>query len=116
MAMHDIRWIRENAEAFDGALARRGLPPQSKEVLTLDERRRAAIEKSEQALARRNAVSKEIGEAKKKKDEAAAQKLMAEVAELKNKTPELEGEVKTAEDALNKVLASIPNLPLSEVP
>jgi seryl-tRNA synthetase len=114
--MHDIRWIRDNAEAFDRALARRSLPAQAKDLLALDERRRAAILKSEQAQARRNAASKEIGEAKKKKDEAAAAKLMAEVAALKDAMPALEAETKTAEDALNKVLATIPNMPLAEVP
>src|ERR1700746_3666455 len=114
--MHDIKWIRDNAEAFDRALTRRGLPPQSRELITLDERRRSAIMKSEQAQARRNAASKEIGQAKAKKDEAAAQKLMAEVNELKTSLPELEAEVKAAEEELNKVLATIPNLPLPEVP
>jgi seryl-tRNA synthetase len=116
--MHDIKWIRENAEAFDAALARRGLPPQSKPLLVLDEKRRAAILKAEQAQARRNAASKEIGEAKKKKDEAAAAKLMAEVAELKNAIPALEAEEKAASTELEKALAQIPNLPLPapEVP
>ncbi len=88
--MHDIRWIRDNPEAFDAALARRGLPPESKGLLALDERRRAAIAKAEQAQARRNAASKEIGVAKKNKDEAAAAGLMAEVAEFKTAIPALE--------------------------
>jgi len=84
--------------------------------LRLDERRRAAITKFEQAQARRNAASKEVGEAKKKKDEAAANRLMAEVAELKNQLSQLEAEAKQAEEELSKVLATIPNLPLDEVP
>lgn len=114
--MHDIKWIRENAEAFDAALKRRGLPAQAKDLLAIDERRRAAIQKSEQAQARRNAASKEIGQAKAKKDEAAAQKLMAEVNELKTTLPQMEAEAKAAEDELNNVLATIPNMPLAEVP
>jgi seryl-tRNA synthetase len=61
--MHDIKWIRENPEAFDAGLERRGLPPQSAELIALDEKRRAAILKAEQAQARRNAASKEIGKA-----------------------------------------------------
>jgi len=65
--MHDIKWIRDNAEAFDRALARRGLRAQAKELIALDEKRRAAILKAEQAQARRNAASKEIGAAKAKK-------------------------------------------------
>jgi len=63
--MHDIKWIRDNAAAFDAALKRRGLAPMSPKLLAIDESRRAAIVKSEQAQARRNAASKEIGEAKK---------------------------------------------------
>src|SRR5437868_10481015 len=92
--MHDIRWIRENLDAFDRGLSRRGLPAQSQELMALDEKRRAAILKAEQAQARRNAASKEIGAAKKNKDEAAAQTLMAEVAQLKDTIPALEAEEK----------------------
>ena len=81
--MHDIKWIRDNPDAFDQALARRGLAGEAKRLIALDERRRAAIQKAEAALARRNAASKEIGAAKKSNEEATAQKLLAEVAELK---------------------------------
>src|SRR6185295_19282519 len=120
--MHDIRWIRENAAGFDKALNRRPLDDESKKLfssanlLAIDERRRAAILKSEVAQARRNAASKEIGQAKAKKDEAAAQKLMAEVNELKTTLPKLEQEAQASEEELNKILATIPNLPLAEVP
>jgi seryl-tRNA synthetase len=114
--MHDIKWIRENASAFDAALKRRGLEPLSSSLLAIDERRRAAILKSEQAQARRNAASKEIGDAKKAKDEARAASLMAEVAELKTTMPEMEAATKAAGDELATVLAAIPNLPLDEVP
>src|SRR5258705_3560485 len=114
--MHDIRWIRDNPEAFDRGLTRRGLPPQSKELIALDEKRRAAITKAEQAQARRNAASREIGAAKKNKDETAAGKLMAEVAALKDLMPAMEAEEKKFSAELNAVLAAIPNLPSSEVP
>src|SRR3954466_77689 len=107
--MHDIRWIRQNPEAFDRGLARRGLPAQSAELIALDERRRAAILKAEQAQARRNAASKEIGAAKKNKDEAVAAALMAEVAQLKDAIPALETEEKKLSKELNDALASIPN-------
>src|SRR5216683_790366 len=60
LVMHDIKWIRENAHAFDAALKRRGLEPLSSSLLAIDERRRAAILKSEQAQARRNSASKEV--------------------------------------------------------
>src|SRR5499426_2000191 len=116
--MHDIRWIRENPDAFDQALARRGLPGEAKRLIALDERRRAAIQKAEAALARRNAASKEIGAAKKSNEEATAQKLLAEVAELKNAIPALEAEEKKLSKELDDALAQVPNLPLPapEVP
>ena len=70
--MHDIKSIRDNPAAFDAGLKRRGLAPLSASLLAIDEKRRAAILASEQAQARRNAASKEIGDAKKAKDEARA--------------------------------------------
>jgi seryl-tRNA synthetase len=114
--MHDIKSIRENPTAFDQALGRRGLPPKAVELIAIDARRRHLILASEQAQARRNAASKEIGDAKKAKDEMRAAKLMAEVAELKTTMPQLEAAAKAADDDLTKELAAIPNLPLDEVP
>jgi seryl-tRNA synthetase len=114
--MHDIRWIREHRDAFDRALARRGLAPAADRLLTLDERRRAAIAKLEAAQARRNAASKEIGEAKRKKEEARAAALIEEVARLKESMPALEAQEREASDALDKALAEIPNLPAEDVP
>ena len=114
--MHDIKAIRDNPTAFDAGLKRRGLGALSPSLLAIDEKRRAAILASEQAQARRNAASKEIGDAKKAKDEARAAKLMAEVAELKTTMPELEAAAKSFDDELTKELSSIPNLPLDEVP
>jgi seryl-tRNA synthetase len=114
--MHDIKAIRQNSTAFDQALGRRGLPPKAVELVGIDERRRHLISASEQAQARRNAASKEIGEAKKAKDDARAAKLMAEVAELKTTMPQVEAAAKAADEELRKELAQIPNLPLDEVP
>jgi seryl-tRNA synthetase len=114
--MHDIRFIREHPDAFDRGLARRGLSPESKRLIALDEERRKKILELETAQARRNAASKEIGEAKKKKDEERADKLLAEVATLKDALPQLETEEKQASEGLNKALAEIPNLPLDDVP
>ena len=114
--MHDIRSIRDNPEAFDIALRRRGLGAMSASLLAIDERRRAAILASEQALARRNAASKEIGEAKKAKDEARASALMDEVAKLKTTLPQLEQAAKDADEELATALSALPNLPLAEVP
>ncbi len=114
--MHDIKWIRENPDAFDKGLSRRGIAGEAKRLVALDEERRAAILAFEQAQAARNAASKEIGEAKKNKDEARASALMATVAELKETLPQLEQSAKDKEAELNSVLATIPNLPLDEVP
>jgi seryl-tRNA synthetase len=114
--MHDIRFIRDNPDAFDHALARRGLEPQAQRLIALDEQRRAKILALETAQARRNAASKEIGEAKKTKDEERAKGLMTEVAALKDLIPKMEAEEKEASKALDDALVEIPNLPLDEVP
>jgi len=114
--MHDIRFIRDNPEAFDRALARRGIEPQAQRLIALDERRRAAIQRVETAQARRNAASKEIGEAKKSKDEEKAKGLLIEVAALKESIPGMEAEEKKASKELDDALAEIPNLPLDDVP
>jgi seryl-tRNA synthetase len=114
--MHDVRFIRDNPDAFDKALARRGLPPQAQRLIALDEQRRAKILALETAQARRNAASKEIGEAKKNKDEEKAKGLLNEVAALKETMPAMEVEEKTVSKALDDALAEIPNLPLNDVP
>jgi seryl-tRNA synthetase len=114
--MHDIKWIRDNPDAFDRGLARRGLPGEAGRLIEIDERRRAAIQKAEAALARRNAASREIGAAKKSNEEAAGQALMAEVARLKAEIPALEAEEKKLSKELDDALAQVPNLPLPEVP
>jgi seryl-tRNA synthetase len=114
--MHDIRFIRDNPDAFDRALARRGLPPQARRLIELDEKRREKILALETAQARRNAASKEIGEAKKAKDEEKAKGLLIEVAALKESIPAMEAQEKAASKELEDALAEIPNLPLDDVP
>src|SRR5829696_2489974 len=114
--MHDIRFIRENAAAFDQGLVRRGLEPLSEHLLALDDRRRAAIAALQASQERRNALSKEIGQAKARKDEGRAQALMAEVAALKEAIPQAEAEEKAAAKDLEDELAAIPNTPGPDVP
>ncbi len=114
--MHDIRFIRDNPDAFDRALARRRLPPQARRLIEIDEKRREKILALETAQARRNAASKEIGEAKKAKDEEKAKGLLIEVAALKESIPAMEAQEKAASKELEDGLAEIPNLPLDEVP
>jgi seryl-tRNA synthetase len=114
--MHDIRFIRDNPDAFDRALARRGLPSQARRLIELDETRREKILALETAQARRNAASKEIGEAKKTKDAEKAKGLLIEVAALKESIPAMEAQEKAASKELENALAEIPNLPLDDVP
>src|ERR1700685_227169 len=114
--MHDIRFIRENPDAVDKAPKRRGLEPQAQRLIGLDEERRAKILALETAQAHRNAASKEIGEAKKKKDEEKAKGLLIEVAALKESIPAMEAEEKKASKELEDALSEIPNLPLDDVP
>ena len=114
--MHDMRAIRENPEAFDEGLRRRGLGPRAETLIALDERRRAAILALQRAQERRNAASKQIGAAMARKDSVAAEDFRAEVADAKAKMPGLEAEEREAAAALEADLAAIPNLPLDDTP
>ena len=115
--MFDIKWIRANAEAFDAALARRkGVTVRAKDLIELDERRRAVITALNEMQEKRNASSKLIGQAKAQKDEARAQALLAEVAGLKDSIQKGEAEERTLDAELRAKLLEIPNLPLDEVP
>ncbi|MGD9544841.1 MAG: serine--tRNA ligase [Methylocystis sp.] len=114
--MYDIKWIRENAEIFDRGRARRGLAPMSTQLLAFDDSRRAAIGELQRAQERRNAASKEIGAAMKAGDSARAEALKAEVAQIKENWPALEEAERYAIAELDAALASIPNMPLDEVP
>ncbi len=112
--MHDLKWIRENSAAFDQALGRRGLLPQSESLLDLDARRRAAQTKFQELQARRNEASKQIGIFKK--EGKNADDLMAEVATLKEQIPAAEDEDKDLGVEIDSVLSLIPNLPAADVP
>ena len=112
--MHDIRTIRDDPEAFDAALGRRGLAPLSAELLAIDRRRRAAITESEQAQARRKVLSKQIGIARGKGEPTDA--LMAEVNSLDAVQKAAEKAAADAGKELDDQLADIPNLPTADVP
>ncbi|TMV03430.1 serine--tRNA ligase [Brucella haematophila] len=114
--MLDIKWIRENPEDLDKALAKRGAGPLSSELIALDEKRRENVGKVQAAQERRNAASKEIGKAMAEKDAATADKLKAEVSELKNFLAEAEEEERRLVKELNDALSTIPNVPLGDVP
>ncbi len=112
--MHDIRWIRDNPDAFDAALARRGLAPESASLTALDTRRRQAQTEAQTLQSERNALSKEIGRAKSEGRDAGD--IIARVGAMKDRLGELEAEQKEAEAALTAALEVIPNLPFEDVP
>ena len=119
--MLDIKWIRDHPEAFDAGLKKRGISPGgdvkfASDLIALDEARREIVTRLQEAQARRNAASKEIGKAKGAKDEAKASALMAEVAALKDELAGGEEQQRAADKALHDALSVIPNLPLDEVP
>ena len=114
--MLDIKWIRDNPAALDEALARRGAEPQSAALIALDERRRAAVQTLQDMQSRRNVASKEIGTAMAAKDMALAEKLKAEVAELKQAFPAAEEEERRLTAELTTALSVIPNIPAADVP
>ncbi len=114
--MHDIRLIRDDPEAFDAGMAKRGKLAEAATILALDKRRREIVTELQVAQARRNEASKAIGAAKAEKDEATAAALMAEVGTLKQRLPELEAEDTRLGGELDGLLAGLPNIPLPDVP
>ncbi|EAR49559.1 seryl-tRNA synthetase [Oceanicola granulosus HTCC2516] len=114
--MHDIRAIRETPGAFDAALSRRGLAPVSSEILAIDEARRAKIQAAETAQAEANRAAKEIGAAKARGDDAAFERLRAEVADKKAAIARLNDEAKAEDARLTELLLGLPNLPDDSIP
>ena len=114
--MYDIRWIRENADLFDKGLVSRGLEPLSKDLLALDDRRRAAISLAQSVQEKRNVFSKEIGQAIANKDTGRAEALKIEVTRLKETLTASEDQEKQMIAALDAALSTIANMPLESVP
>ena len=114
--MFDIKWIRENPEVFDEAMKLRGLEPQAKMLVDLDDKRRTHVSKLQEAQEERNRASKEIGKAKGAGDEEAAQKAIAEVAKLKTFLQDGEEEQRTLTKAVTDALSVLPNIPYPDVP
>jgi seryl-tRNA synthetase len=114
--MHDIRLIRENPEAFDAGLARRGVEPAAQAILKLDAQRRAVATRMQDMQNRRNAASRAIGAARAQKREEEAAALMAEVAQIKQALPALEQEDRDLTARQQDELARLPNIPDAEVP
>ncbi|MBT5414033.1 MAG: serine--tRNA ligase [Rhodospirillaceae bacterium] len=114
--MFDIRWIRENPDTFDQGLAARGLDAMAAELIELDAHRRAVQTRLQENQTRRNEVSKQVGAAKGQGDDAAAEALIEEVAQIKAAMQAAEEEERRAAEALTERLSGIPNLPLADVP
>ena len=114
--MHDIKAIRDNPEAYDAAWAKRGLAPQSSAILAIDQRLRAAQTAGQEAQSKRNEASKLIGQAKGRKDEAEAARLMEAVEGFKVDLAAAGDAEKVESEALRKKLASLANLPADDVP
>ena len=112
--MLDIRWIRDNPDAFDEALRRRGMDAMAADLINLDSTRRAAQTELQEAQTRRNEASKQIGAAKASGGDADA--LIAEVASLKDRMKTLEDQEQDCSDKLQGFLSAIPNIPLEDVP
>lgn len=114
--MLDIKWIRDNADALDAALAKRGASPLAQSLVDLDEKRRSVIQKAQDMQSRRNAASKEIGAAMAAKNSELADKLKAEVSAIKDQLPAAEEEERQATAELNDALSRLPNIPFDDVP
>ena len=112
--MFDIKWIRDNPREFDAGLTRRGLSPQAVEIVALDAERRKAVTAAQDIQSRRNALSKEIGAAKSKGEDAAG--LIEKVASEKELQATAERQAASLSKELDDVLAGIPNLADTDVP
>ncbi len=114
--MFDIRWIREHPEEFDRGMARRGLQPQAARLIALDEERRKILTELQELQNRRNALSKQIGQAMARGEKERAEELKREVAAMKARIQELEDMAREKEAELRAALAALPNIPRDEVP
>lgn len=114
--MHDIKAIRQSPEAYDANWAKRGIAPQSAEILRQDEALRAVQTELQELQNRRNIVSKAVGEAKRAKDDVRAASLMDEVSEIKGRVATLEDEERLLAAALADLLSRLPNQLFDDVP
>src|SRR3954451_19715517 len=115
--MIDLKWLRDNPAAFDRALARRGMEPAAASVLAVDEERRAIETRLQEHQAERNRLSREVGEAKRRGDEAGGSAAMAlGLAELKDGLKEGEDRLREIQARLDATLAVFPNILADDVP
>ena len=119
--MLDIRWIRENPDMLAEALVKRGQSPEAaqstvSDLIEKDEARRAHLGELQLKQERRNAASKEIGNAMRAGDSARAEELKLEVQGIKEFIQNGEARERELDKALSDALAVIPNIPLDDVP
>ena len=112
--MHDIRAIREDPDAFDRRLARRGAPPAAAALLALDAERRTLLTSLQTREAERNAASKEIGRLKREGGDAEA--AIARVAQLKDEIQQGRERERELAERLDAELAGLPNAVADDVP
>jgi len=119
--MLDIKWIRDNPKALVEALAKRSWSADEAQstvddLIARDEARREHVTELQTKQERRNAASKEIGNAMRSGDAALAEKLKAEVGDIKTFIQNGEARERELDKALNDALAVLPNVPLEDVP
>jgi seryl-tRNA synthetase len=114
--MHDIKSIRSNPDAFDAALARRDAPACAKDILKLDEEKRAVQTHIQNWQSERNRIAREIGIAKSKNDLETVQELMRKQDVVGSSTAGQEHHLEVVEKNLNRILETLPNLPAEDVP
>jgi len=112
--MFDIKWIRENPDAFDKALGNRRMGPAAAALLGLDAKRRDALTRAQEIQAERNRLAKEIGAAKGRGEDAT--EIIATVSRSKQEQADAEETARVAEVELETALAALPNLPAETVP
>ena len=112
--MFDIKWIRENPDVFDDGMKRRGLEPMAVQLIEMDRKRREISTRAQEVQAERNRLSKEIGQAKAKGEDAAD--IIQRVSETKDAQAAAEEQARAADSELKDILSRLPNRPFDDVP
>jgi seryl-tRNA synthetase len=112
--MHDLKLWRDDPDALDAALRRRGIAPIARQLLERERALRALQTELQEQQARRNALSKEIGRIRAQGGDAAA--AIAAVGELKDALQAGEERLRALAEALDAELAGMPNLLAADVP
>lgn len=113
--MLDIKWIRENPEAFDQALKNRGVEgTTAQSIISFDEERRKTIQNLQDVQNRRNQVAKKIGELKR--EGADVDDLMEQASLIRDFLTQAEEDLRVHEEKFKHILEALPNIPSADVP